>query len=358
MKNKLVILVLTLGSVCAVAQDISSKVDDYIASEMKAEHIPGLSLAVVKNGTIVKLKGYGFANLEHMVPVHPDTIFQSGSVGKQFTAAGVLMLVEQGKVGLDDPIGKYFENAPAAWKDIKVRNLLSHTSGIPDYESAHSLDLRKDYTEDELLKFAERLPLDFAPGTKWRYSNTGYVLLGILIHKVTGQFYGDFLREHIWLPLGMDSTRIISESDIVPNRADGYRNVKGEWKHQEWVAPMLNTTADGSLYLTAIDMVKWDAALRARKLLKPESYDVWWTPMKLSDGSLSHYGFGWFLESAGSEKLIEHTGQWQGFMSQISRYVDEDLTVIVFANLDVADTKKIAHAVAEIYGAPAVKEAK
>ncbi|MGZ4789097.1 MAG: serine hydrolase domain-containing protein [Terriglobales bacterium] len=355
MKNKLVVLVLAVVSVCAVAQDVSSKVDDYVAAEMKAEQSPGVALAIVKNGTIVKLKGYGFANLEHMVPVHPDTIFQSGSVGKQFTAAGVLMLVEQGAVGLDDPIGKYFENAPAAWNNIKVRSLLSHTSGIPDYESAHSLDLRRDYTEDELLKFAETLPPDFAPGTKWKYSNTGYVLLGILIHKVTGEFYGDFLREHIWQPLGMETTRIISESDIVPNRADGYRNVKGEWKHQEWVAPTLNTTADGSLYLTAIDMVKWDAELRARKLLKPKSYEAWWTPIKLNDGSLTHYGFGWFLERAGNEKLIEHTGQWQGFKSHIARYVDEDLTVIVLANLEDGDTKKIAHAVAEMYGAPAVK---
>jgi len=358
MKTTLAVAVLLLTSAFASSQDVSVKVDDYVASELKAEHIPGLSLAVVKNGTIVKLKGYGFANLEHMVPVHPDTIFQSGSVGKQFTAAGVLMLVEQGKIGLDDPISKYFENTPSAWKDIKVRNLLSHTSGIPDYESAHLLDLRKDYTEDELLKFAEQLPLDFAPGSKWKYSNTGYVLLGILIHKVSGQFYGDFLRDHIWQPLGMEATRIISENDIVPNRADGYRNVKGEWKHQEWVAPQLNTTADGSLYLTAIDMVKWDAALRARKLLKPSSYDAWWTPMKLSDGSSTHYGFGWFLESAGREKLIEHTGQWQGFMSHIARYVDEDLTVIVFANLEDGDTKKIAHAVAEMYGAPGAKESK
>jgi CubicO group peptidase (beta-lactamase class C family) len=201
---------------------------------------------------------------------------------------------------------------------------------------------------------AEKMPLNFAPGEKWKYSNTGYTLLGILIHKVTGQFYGDFLREHIWQPLGMETTQVISFDDIIPNRADGYNLVKGELKHTYWVSPSLDSTADGSLYFTAIDMVKWDAALRARKLLKPSSYEAWWTPMKLNDGSSAHYGFGWFIDSAGGQKLIEHTGEWQGFHTQISRY-GEELTVIVLANSEDADPKKIAHKVAEMYGAPEVK---
>ena len=355
MKRKLSILLLALTSICVAAQDVSHKVDDYIAAEMKAGKVPGLSLAVVKGGTLVKLKGYGFANLEHMVPVHTDTLFQSGSLAKQFTAMGVLMLVEQGKVALDDPVSKYFPNTPPAWKDIKVRNVLSHTSGIPDYEEGGvNRDFHLDYTEDQLLAMAEKMPLNFTPGEKWKYSNTGFTLLGILIHKVTGQFYGDFLREHIWQPLGMETTQVIDNDAIIPNRAEGYNLAKGELKHTYWVSPTLDATADGSLLFSAIDLVKWDAALRARKLLKPSNYDAWWTPMKLNDGSFAHYGFGWFIESAGGQKLIEHTGEWQGFQTQISRYGD-DLTVIVLVNLEEYNPKKLAHVVAEKYGAPEVK---
>jgi len=355
MKRQLSIGILTLLSVCAAAQDVSHRVDDYVVTEMKAEKIPGAAVAVVKDGALIKLKGYGFSNLEDMVPVHADTLFQSGSLAKQFTAMGVLLLVEQGKVGLDDPVSKYFPNTPPAWKEIKVRNLLSHTSGIPDYEEGGvKRDFHLDYSEDQLLALAEKMPLNFAPGAQWKYSNTGYTLLGILIHRVTGEFYGDFLREHIWQPLAMETTQVINNDDIIENRAQGYDLVKGEVKHTYYVSPTLDATADGSLLFSAIDLVKWDAALRARKILKPSSYDAWWTPMKLNDGSFAHYGFGWFIETAGNQKLIEHTGEWQGFKTQISRYGD-GLTVIVLTNLEDSDAKKMAHRVAEMYGAPEAK---
>jgi CubicO group peptidase (beta-lactamase class C family) len=356
MMRKLLFVALLVASAWAAAEENSSKVDEYLTAEMKSQHVPGVSLAVIKNGVVVEVQGYGFANLEHMVPVHPDTIFQSGSVGKQFTAAAVLMLVEEGKIGLDDPISKYFENAPASWKEIKVRNLLSHTSGVPDYENRpNMIDLHKEYSEDDLLKFAMKLPLDFKPGEKWKYSNTGYVVLGILIHKVNGQFYGDMLRDRIFKPLGMNTARVISDTDIVPNRAAGYEWKEGKLKNQDWVSASLNSTADGALYLTMLDLIKWDAALREHKLLKPESYQAWWTPMTLNSGEKAHYGFGWFLEKAGDHRLIEHTGQWQGFTMHIGRYVDDDLTVIVQTNLAQGNPKKMAHAVAEIYGAPAAK---
>ncbi len=185
--------------------------------------------------------------MELRVPVKPETVFQSGSVGKQFTATAVMMLVEEGKIGLDDPLTKYFADAPASWKDVTVRELLSHTAGFGDYPK--DFNFRKDWTEEEELKLIEGIPLAYPPGTSWKYSNFGYVTLGILIHRVTGEFYGDFLQQRIFQPLGMQSTRIISEADIVPNRSAGYRMVKGELKNQEWVAPVVNTTADGSLYL-------------------------------------------------------------------------------------------------------------
>ena len=339
-------------------EEISGKVDAYVAAEMRAEKIPGLALAIVRDGKTIKSLGYGLANLELDVAVKPETIFQTGSVGKQFTATAVMMLVEDGKLRLDDPIGKYLSGAPATWKNITVRNLLTHTSGIHDYETeslkkkgAAFINLRNDYTEEELFKKFSGLPLDFPPGSKWNYSNSGYVILGILIHKVTGQFYGDVLQERIFRPLGMSYTRIISEADVIRNRAAGYRLVNGEIKNQEWVSPTLNTTADGALYTNIVDMARWDAALYTEKLLKKGSLDQMWTAVCLNDGKTADYGFGWDVTSANGHRLIEHGGAWQGFTTQISRYVDDKFTVIVLTNLDSEHSQpdKVAHNVAAIY---------
>jgi CubicO group peptidase (beta-lactamase class C family) len=168
-----------------------------------------MSIAILKDNDIVKIKGYGFSNLEHQVPAKPETIYQSGSVGKQFTATAAMMLVEDGKIHLDDPVSKYFQNSPDIWEKITVRNLLTHTSGIPDY-TAKDVDFRKDYTEDDLLKVLMKLPLEFQPGQKWNYSNSGYMLLGFLIHKASGKFYGDVLEERIFGPLGMTTAQVIT----------------------------------------------------------------------------------------------------------------------------------------------------
>src|SRR5580704_7550804 len=243
-----------LFAVCVARAQTAAKdaVDEYVTAEMARQHVPGLSLLVVQHGKIVRAEGFGLANVELQVPVKAETVFQSGSVGKQFTATAVMMLVEEGKVALDDPLTKYFSDAPASWKEVTVRQLLSHTAGFTDYPE--KFDFRKDWTEDELLKMVEGVPLAYPPGTKWDYSNLGYLTLGILIHRVTGEFYGDFLQQRIFQPLGMQTTRIISEADIVPNRAAGYRLVKGELKNQEWVAPKVNTTADGSLYFSILDL--------------------------------------------------------------------------------------------------------
>lgn len=340
-------LFLFLLAIPSNANAQADKVDDYIKSQMETQKIPGLSIAVVRNGEIVKAKGYGLANVELNVAATSETSYQSGSVGKQFTATAVMMLVEEGKVALDDKINKYFADAPASWSNITVRNLLTHTAGTTDYPK--DFNFRQDYTEAELLKKAQAIPLAFAPGEKWSYSNFGYATLGILISKVTGRFYGDFLQERIFKPLGMSTARIISEADIVPNRAAGYRMPKGELKNQEWVSPSMNTTADGSLYLTVLDMAKWDAALYTEKLLKRSSLDQMWTPVKLNNGSTHPYGFGWAFGNVNGRKIIEHGGAWQGFTSHISRYVNDKLTVIVLTNRAGANPGKIAHGIAALY---------
>jgi CubicO group peptidase (beta-lactamase class C family) len=333
-------------------------VETFVKGEMDRQHIPGLALLVARDGKIVRAQGFGFANLEHRVTVKPETIFQSGSVGKQFTATAVMMLVEEGKIGLDDSITKYFLEAPASWKPVTVRHLLSHTGGFTDYPK--DFDFHKDYTEAELLRIVAAIPLAFPPGTKWKYSNLGYLTLGILIHRVTGKFYGDVLQERIFHPLGMETTRIMSEADIVPNRAAGYRLVKGQVKNQEWVSPSLNTTADGSIYFSILDLAKWDAALYSEKLLKCSSLEQMWTPVTLNDGqpNSGHYGFGWEITNPHGHRLIGHEGSWQGFETQISRYVDDKLTVAVLTNLGDAHPNKIAEGVAEIYLAAGHPESK
>jgi CubicO group peptidase (beta-lactamase class C family) len=348
-----IIASIILYSSLAAAQ--TDAVDEYVHSEMTKQHIPGVALLVARGGQVVRAQGYGMANLELQVPVKPETIFQSGSMGKQFTATAIMMPVEEGKIYLDDPLTEYFPDAPATWKQVTIRELLSHTGGFTDYPK--NFDMRKDYTEEDLLKIVEGIPLAFPPGTKWSYSNLGFLTLGLVIHKVTGEFYGDFLHERIFHPLGMSSTRIISEADIIPNRAAGYVLVKGELKNQEWVSPMLNTTADGSLYFNVIDLAKWDAALYTEKLLKRSSLEQMWTATKLRNGqpNSGNYGFGWFIETRNGHHVIDHGGSWQGFQTQISRYVDDKLTVVVLTNLGGSKPGVIADHVADMYLTGSVK---
>jgi CubicO group peptidase (beta-lactamase class C family) len=307
-----------------------AKIDRFVRQEMIAHQIPGVSLAVLRRGKIILLKSYGFANVEHQVPVKPSTIFQSGSIGKQFTAAAVMILIQENKLSLDDKISKYFPDSPAAWKDITVRHLLTHTSGMGDYPA--EIDLRRDYTEEQYFESFKKAPLDFAPGTSWNYSNIGYATLGFLIRKITGKYYGDFLQERIFKPLGMTTARIISEDDIVPNRAAGYRLENGQLKNQSWVSPSTNSTADGSLYLSILDLAKWDAALYSDQLLRQSNREKLWTPVMLSDRTTKDYGFGWHLADLHGRRMVFHGGAWQGFKSFIVRFLDTELTLIFLAN--------------------------
>lgn len=353
LKLPVVMMFVCISACTAFAQE---NVDAYVKAEMQRQKIPGLALGIYRGGKIDRVQGYGLANVELDVPVKPETVFQSGSVGKQFTATGIMMLVEEGKIHLDDSILKYFPDGPQIWAPVKVRNLLSHTSGIGEYENEErtkpdgTFYLRLDNTEDELYKKITQMPMDFQPGERWRYTNTNFVLLGMMIHRVTGKFYGDFLAERIFQPLGMTATRVISEEDIIPNRSSGYRLVKGQLKNQEWVSPTFNTTADGALYFNVLDLSKWDAALYTERLLKKSSLDQMWTVVPLNNGepNSGNYGFGWGIDDLNGHRVIQHGGAWQGFTTYIARYVDDKLTIVVLTNLDSAHSNpgKIAHGVA------------
>ena len=321
-------------------------VGQYVTAVMQRQKIPGLSVAILRGDSILLARGYGFANLEHRVPASDSTVYQSGSLGKQFTAAAVGMLARQGRLRVDDRITKWFPEGKGVWDSITVRQLLTHTSGVPDYTDS-LIDLRKDYTDDQLVRLAAGLPLDFPAGESWSYSNTGYLLLGVLIHRVTGRFYGDVLHDMLYKPLGME-TRIISEADVIPHRAAGYRLLRGKLKNQEWVSPSLNTTADGALYLTVNDLAKWAVALNQRRLPSAPVLDEAWTPVRLNDGGDFPYGYGWDLSAQRAHRRIGHTGSWQGFKTAIYRYPEFDLTVIALANLAEATPGPIAQGIAGV----------
>jgi CubicO group peptidase (beta-lactamase class C family) len=328
-----------------------AQVNQFVAREMKRLQIPGVSIAIVRDGRVLLRRGYGYANVELGVPASDSTVYQSGSLGKQFTAALVALLAEQGRLSLDDKIVKWLPEGRDVWQQVTVRHLLTHTAGVAEYTDS-TFDYRKDYTEDQLVKFAASRPLDFAPGDRWSYSNTGYLLLGVLVHRVSGRFYGDLLHDMIFSPLGMRQTRIISEADIVPNRAAGYEMVKGRLKNQAWVSPSLNTTADGSLYFSINDLIQWANSLDQRKIPDATVLRAAWSPVRLNDGRLYPYGFGWDLVPQRGHSRIAHTGSWQGFKTALYRYPEFNLTVIVLANLAQAQPGAMAEAIAGLLEPP------
>src|SRR4030095_15402663 len=202
----------------------ADKVDDYVRSEMSQRRIPGLSLAVVKAGRVIRSKGYGLSDLELNVPATPDSVYQIESMTKQLTAAGIMLLGEDGKVSLDETVDKYLSDLPITWKDVTVRHLLTHTSGIKDFADLADTEAEraKDYTKAQIISLVSGAPLEFRPGEKWNYSNTGYFLLGMVMERVSGKAYGVFLQDRVFRPLGMSAPRLNDLNESVPNRAAGY----------------------------------------------------------------------------------------------------------------------------------------
>ena len=329
----------------------TAAIDRYLREEMHRQGIPGISLAVVKEGTPLYVKGYGVATLEHDVPAMPQTVYQIGSIGKQFTAVAVMKLANEHKLDLDDKLSKYLPEVPPSWDRVTLRLMLNHQSGIPQFTTPQRqlLDLVHDYSDEELIKLAVSQPLDFEPGTDVSYSDTGYVLLGFVVNRVAGMFYGDFLRQTVFAPLGMNRTQVISDTDIVPDRASGYeKSATGVLHNQTYVSPALNRTADGSLYSTVLDLIKWDRALYGDAVLPHAQLERMWQVDAHRNGQrpLYTYGYGWENNRLRGQRLIEYDGNWQGFQAVMSRYVDKKLTVILLTNLALCRTMRMGHAVA------------
>lgn len=301
------------------------------------------TVLVVKDGKTLIDQGYGSADLEWNIPNSPATKFRLGSITKQFTAASILLLEERGKLKIDDPVSKYMPDAPAAWSKITIYNVLTHTSGIPsftgfpDYRSSEW----KDTNPTELVARFRDKPLDFEPGTKFFYSNSGYVLLGYLIEKISGQSYGDFLQQNIFTPLGMTATGIDSNAAILHQRAQGYRRSPHGIEHDGYISMTIPFSA-GALYSTTGDLLKWEQGLFGGKVLKSESLVKMTTPFK------NNYGCGLFIRTDDGHKLITHGGGIEGFNTSLNYYPEDKLTVIVLGNLTGGAPDQIAHHLGKI----------
>ena len=330
-------LLLCLAPLSSLAQaNPTQRMQQIVAGYTNDKTFMGTVL-VVKDGTTLIDQGYGSADLEWNIPNSPATKFRLGSLTKQFTAAGILLLQEQGKLSIDDPISKYLPDAPAAWSKITIYNVLTHTSGIPsftgfpDYTSTEW----KDTNPAELVARFRDKPLDFEPGTKFFYSNSGYVLLGYLLEKVSGQTYADFLQQNIFTPLDMKDTGIDSNAAILPQRAQGYRRTPHGIQHDGYISMTIPFSA-GALYSTTGDLLKWEQGLFGGKVLKPESLAKMTTPFK------NNYGCGVFIRTVNGHKIITHDGGIEGFNTSLNFYPDDKLTVIVLGNLTGGAPNQIA----------------
>jgi CubicO group peptidase (beta-lactamase class C family) len=272
------------------------------------------------------------------VPNTPQTKFRLGSITKQFTAALVLQLEEQGKLKVTDPISKYIPDSPPAWEKVTIHHLLSHTSGIPNFTSFPDYNKTKTLPSppaDTIARFRDK-PLDFEPGSKWNYSNSGYILLGFIIGKVAGKSYADALRDGILQPLGMKSTGYDITREVIANRASGYTPDDNGWRNSDYI-DMTVPHAAGAMYSTVEDLLKWDQSFYSGpKILSAASQEKMFAPV------LNNYAYGWAVEKQDSHLRIAHGGGIDGFNTYIARYPDDRLTVIVLSNHNGPTPGKLA----------------
>ena len=334
----LLVLLLAAALPAAAAKPAApaQEIDALLAKAIPADG-PGVAAIAVKDGKTVFRKAYGMANLELGVPLSPDSVFRLGSITKQFTAVAVLMLAEEGKLSLSDPITKHLPGYPTQGHTITVEHLLTHTSGIRSYTGLPGYmtgpKIRTDLTTAELVEVFAKEPMDFAPGAEWRYNNSGYVLLGAILEKVSGKPYGELLAERIFRPLGMKSTRVGDEGPILARRAAGYTR-DGEAVANARFLSMTQPHAAGALVSTVDDLALWDAALSTEKLVKKESLEKAWTPAVTRDGRPTRYGYGFGVSTLRGARSIEHGGGINGFSTYAVRLPGEKVYVAVLANSD------------------------
>ncbi len=357
---------LTLSSHQTYAQkpDLTSQVDA-LFTEWNEGNTPGAALLVIRNGKVLLKKGYGLANIETKTPITPDTCFLLGSVTKQFTAMAVMLLAERGQLSYDDTLAKFFPQFPPYAQKITVRNLLNHTSGLPDYEvlfveqglidkdwprSVKTARSRFEPTARDALNLLARQPnLLFEPGTKFEYSNSGYVVLAQIIEKASGQSYAQFLMQNIFKPLGMKRSYVYDESrPNIPGRAASYTLKDATYREIDYT-PLNAIYGEDNVYTTLNDLVKWEQALSSTKLLKMETLQEAFSSGVLTDGSRTGYGYGWFVGETLGIKYVGHSGGWLGFANVIRRYPDYRFSIVLLTNCDKFRVGDTVYRTAKLY---------
>ena len=340
------ILLAVVQATTLAAQPTASRdtVDRLIASTMERAHIPGVAVAVVRAGKVIKAEGYGIADLENKIAVTPQSVFKIGSVSKQFLAAGIMLLAQDGRLGIDDPIAKHFPGTPASWRGITLRHFLTHTSGV--LREGPAFDPMKVQPDSVVIRSAFERPLEFPTGSKYQYCNVCYFTLADVIARSSGKPWDVFLAERVFRPLGMTATRTTTVSEVVPQRVHGY-----VWRDSAYVnaTEFLALRPSGAFLSTVLDLAKWDAALYENRVLTKATRSTMWTPVRLADGSTYGYGFGWMLDSVDGHWRVHHGGSLPGFRAEMARFPNDSLTVIVLTNADGANAPGMARDVARIY---------
>jgi CubicO group peptidase (beta-lactamase class C family) len=343
-KNSVLAMLFVFGIQVTWAQSPADQVDGYVRQRMQDLHIPGLSLVVLRDGQIVKASGFGMANVETGSPATPETVYKIASLSKAFIASAILLLMQEGKVRLDDHVNKFLEGAPETWNQITIRHLLTHTSGlVRDPADYHPYEERPITA---VIRDSYPLPLAFHPGDGWLYSNIGYYLLAQLITKASGQPWNEFIAGRLFAPAQMKSTRLATVADIVPHRANGYHNSEAGMQNAEnWTA----IRPSGAFLSSVLDLAKWDAFFDSTALVPPSSRKLMFTPVALNNQTPVDYGFGWYVDRLFGHTRIHHGGQFPGFRSDYERFVDDKLTVIILANADNTSVESLAIKVAGFY---------
>jgi len=341
------LLFVTAAGLTAPAQ--ADTVDDYIERHLSTDHIPGLSLVILKKGRIVKSRAYGLSNVENGAKASVTTVYPIASVTKQFVAAAILLLQQDGKLSLDDKAIRHLSSLPPSWSEITIRQLLNHTSGLPDIWNDLHADMHAPTTPEKIIQTVAAARLLFAPGEKWEYSNTDYIVLASIITKVSGEPFDAFLKRRIFDPLGMTRTQLFDPEAIVPGRAGLYRREGGKLFNVGYIEPSVVRGGDGGLVSTATDLAKWDIALDGNDLLTEASRRQMWTKATLRDGTHASYGLGWEIREIAGHPWISHSGSRPGAEAIISRFPDDGLAVILLTNLDHANVVGMARGIAATY---------
>jgi len=330
---------------------VSAYVDSVVNAAMTSGKVPGVSVAVVKGSDTLVMKGYGFADLENRVPVSAASVFRIGSLTKQFTSAAVSKLVESGRIRLDAPLGDYLTDYPGPGRRVTIHQLLNHTSGIPSYTSLGAkfwaINSRLDLTHQQMLDMFARDSLQFAPGARFLYNNSGYYLLGMLLEKVSGESYAEHLRKTQWGPNALTTVAYCDDSTVIANRVRGYEK-SGEAVLNAAPLSMKLPYAAGSLCSNARDLVRWNSLLVNGRIVSPESYARMTTATKLDDGTTQPYGYGLAPGTLGTHPSVAHSGGINGFASFMSWFPADTLTIVVLTNSGSGSPGAIADAIARL----------